>query len=143
VLVVVIGRGRGDDCAAAVRGRGIRHRFGDTVAVDGVDLEVAAGVVFRLMGLNGAGRTTIRMITTLLPPPARTIEVFGKGLARHKLDAWQLIGYVLRTLFSANSSRSAAINLTKSPTSAIASTTIFTPPPKPVYEGYSADCVEL
>jgi ABC-type ATPase with predicted acetyltransferase domain len=49
----------------AVRGRGVRHRFGETVAVDGVDFEVAAGTVFGLIGPNGASKTTtIRMITT-------------------------------------------------------------------------------
>ena len=52
----------------AVRGTAIQHRFGDTLAVDGVDLEVAAGAVFGLLGPNGAGKTTtLRMITTLLP----------------------------------------------------------------------------
>jgi ABC-2 type transport system ATP-binding protein len=82
-----------------VRGSGVRHCFGDTVAVDGIDLEVAAGVVFGLMGPNGAGKTTtIRMITTLLPAPAGAIEVFGRDVARHKLDVRRLIGYVPQQL---------------------------------------------
>ena len=85
--------------ALAVRGMGIRHRFGDTVAVDGVDLDVAAGTVFGLLGPNGAGKTTtIRMITTLLPAPAGAIEVFGTDVARHKLAARRLMGYVPQQL---------------------------------------------
>ena len=83
----------------AVRGLGIRHRFGDTVAVDGVDLDVAAGTVFGLLGPNGAGKTTtIRMITTLLPAPVGVIEVFGKDVSRHKLAVRRLMGYVPQQL---------------------------------------------
>src|SRR5262249_28590604 len=83
----------------AVRGKGIRHCFGDTVAVDGVDVDVAAGTVFGLLGPNGAGKTTtLRMITTLLPAPAGTIEVFGIDVARHKLAVRRLIGYVPQQL---------------------------------------------
>ena len=41
----------------AVRGTAIRHRFGDTVAVDGVDLAVPAGAVFGLLGPNGSPAT--------------------------------------------------------------------------------------
>lgn len=83
----------------AVRGNSVRHCFGDTVAVDGADLEVAAGMVFGLIGPNGAGKTTtIRMITTLLSAPVGMIEVFGWDVARHKLQVRRLIGYVPQQL---------------------------------------------
>lgn len=96
----------------AVRGSGIRHCFGDTVAVDGMDLDVAAGTVFGLLGPNGAGKTTtIRMITTLLPVPAGTIEVFGVDVARHKLSVRRLIGYVPQQL-SADGQLSGRENVT-------------------------------
>jgi ABC-2 type transport system ATP-binding protein len=42
----------------AVRARGLRKRYGGTVAVDGIDLEIARGEVFALLGPNGAGKTT-------------------------------------------------------------------------------------
>jgi len=83
----------------AVRCVGLRHAFGETVAVDGVDLDVAAGSVFGLLGPNGAGKTTtIRMITTLLPAPAGAVGVFGVDAARRKLDVRRLIGYVPQQL---------------------------------------------
>lgn len=79
----------------AVKCRGIRYSFGQTLAVAGVDLEVAAGTVFGLLGPNGAGKTTvIRMITTLLVTKVGSIEVFGVDVARNKLRARRLIGYV-------------------------------------------------
>ncbi|MEV8505622.1 ABC transporter ATP-binding protein [Actinoplanes sp. NPDC051475] len=43
---------------AAIEVRGLRKVYGDTVAVDGVDLTVAAGEIFALLGPNGAGKTT-------------------------------------------------------------------------------------
>jgi ABC-2 type transport system ATP-binding protein len=43
---------------AAIRVRGLRKVYGDTVAVDGIDLEVAHGEIFALLGPNGAGKTT-------------------------------------------------------------------------------------
>ena len=83
----------------AVRCLGLRYTFGDTVAVDGVDLDVAAGTTFGLLGPNGAGKTTtIRMITTLLPAPSGAIEVFGVDVATRKLAARRLIGYVPQQL---------------------------------------------
>ncbi|MDG2261302.1 MAG: ATP-binding cassette domain-containing protein, partial [Actinomycetota bacterium] len=46
---------------------GLVRRFGDLVAVDGVDLHVARGEIFGFLGPNGAGKsTTVRMLTTLL-----------------------------------------------------------------------------
>jgi ABC-2 type transport system ATP-binding protein len=83
----------------AVRCVGLRHTFGDTVAVDGVDLDVAAGTTFGLLGPNGAGKTTtIRMITTLLPAPSGAIEVYGVDVAKQKLAVRRLIGYVPQQL---------------------------------------------
>ena len=42
----------------AISVRGLRKAYGDTVAVDGVDLEVRRGEIFALLGPNGAGKTT-------------------------------------------------------------------------------------
>ena len=59
--------GMSDDLA--VDARGLVKRFGDTVALAGVDLAVPRGAIFGLLGPNGAGKTTaVRVLTTLLHP---------------------------------------------------------------------------
>jgi ABC-2 type transport system ATP-binding protein len=62
----------------AVEASGLVKTFGDTRAVDGVDLTVRSGSVFGLLGPNGAGKTTtIRILATLLHPDAGTARVLG------------------------------------------------------------------
>jgi ABC-2 type transport system ATP-binding protein len=83
----------------AVAVQGLRHSFGETVAVDGIDLAVRSGEIFGLLGPNGAGKTTtIRAITTLLPVRPGTVEVFGFDVARRKMVVRRLIGYVPQLL---------------------------------------------
>jgi ABC-2 type transport system ATP-binding protein len=83
----------------AVRCTGLTQRFGDTVAVDNLDLDVAPGEVFGLLGPNGAGKTTtIRMITTLLKAPKGSISVFGVDVASRRTAVRRLIGYVPQQL---------------------------------------------
>src|SRR3712207_7934 len=62
----------------AIRAEALVRRFGDNIAVDGVDLAVPRGMVYGLLGPNGAGKTTtIRMLATLLRPDAGTARVLG------------------------------------------------------------------
>ncbi len=62
----------------AVEARGLVKRFGDTVALDGVDLDVPRGAIYGLLGPNGAGKTTtVRVLTTLLRPDAGRALVDG------------------------------------------------------------------
>jgi ABC-2 type transport system ATP-binding protein len=84
---------------AAVECVGLEHRFGRTVALDGVSFSVAPGEVFGLLGPNGAGKTTtIRVITTLLPPDAGTARVLGLDVRRQPMRVRRLIGYVPQQL---------------------------------------------
>jgi ABC-2 type transport system ATP-binding protein len=84
---------------SAVVCRGLRHAFGNHVAVDGVDLDVAEGEIFGLLGPNGAGKTTtIRLITTLLPARPGMVEVFGLDVARHRMAVRRAIGYLPQQL---------------------------------------------
>jgi ABC-2 type transport system ATP-binding protein len=62
----------------AIEAEGLVKSFGDTRAVDGVDLSVAQGAVYGVLGPNGAGKTTtIRMLATLLAPDAGRASVLG------------------------------------------------------------------
>ncbi len=64
--------------ALAIETEGLVKAFGDTRAVDGIDLAVRAGTVYGVLGPNGAGKTTtIRMLATLLRPDAGTARVLG------------------------------------------------------------------
>ena len=56
----------------AIQAEGLRKRFGDTQALDGVDLVARRGTVLGVLGPNGAGKTTaVRILATLLRPDAR------------------------------------------------------------------------
>jgi ABC-2 type transport system ATP-binding protein len=72
------GEGVETDGALAVETKGLAKFFGDTRAVDGIDLSVRRGTVFGVLGPNGAGKTTtLRVLATLLRPDAGTARVLG------------------------------------------------------------------
>jgi ABC-2 type transport system ATP-binding protein len=63
---------------AALKATGLRKSFGDTVALDGIDLCVAEGSVFALLGPNGAGKTTaVHILSTLIDADAGQVLVAG------------------------------------------------------------------
>jgi len=65
--------------AEPVVARGLVKRYGELVAVDGVDLTVERGDVFGYLGPNGAGKTTsLRMLLGLIRPSAGSIRLFGR-----------------------------------------------------------------
>jgi oleandomycin transport system ATP-binding protein len=72
---------------------GLVKRFGDTVALDGIDLAVRTGSVFGLLGPNGAGKTTaVRILATLLRPDGGHAAVCGHDVVTHAHQVRQLTG---------------------------------------------------
>jgi len=72
----------------AIRVTGLVKRYGDVLAVDGLDAVVPAGSTVGLLGGNGAGKTTtIAMLLGLLIPTAGRIEVLGHDMARDRFAA--------------------------------------------------------
>jgi oleandomycin transport system ATP-binding protein len=77
----------------AIQAEGLVKRFGDTVALDGVDLEAREGSVLGVLGPNGAGKTTaVRILATLLRPDGGRATVGGYDVVRDAHQVRQLIG---------------------------------------------------
>ena len=77
----------------AVEVEGVAVSFGETRALDGVDLTVGTGTVQGLLGPNGAGKTTlVRVLATLLRPDAGSARVFGRDVLRDATRVRALIG---------------------------------------------------
>jgi ABC-2 type transport system ATP-binding protein len=71
------------DAPAPVAARGLVKRYGDVLAVDHVDLTVAAGDVYGYLGPNGAGKTTsLRMLLGLIRADEGTVRLFGRDPQR-------------------------------------------------------------
>src|SRR6201995_2285955 len=79
----------------------LSKRFGDFVAVDGLNFTVEHGEVFGLLGPNGAGKSTlIRMLTTLVPPTSGTALINGFDIVRQQNDVRQSIGVIPQAMTS-------------------------------------------
>src|SRR3981081_4704432 len=76
-----------------IRTEKLTKRFGDLVAVDGIDLEVREGEVFGFLGPNGAGKTTtLRLLCALIAPTSGGAEVAGFTLGREDTKIRAAVG---------------------------------------------------
>ena len=77
----------------AIEVEGLQKRFGEVVALSGIDFTVPPGTVFGLLGPNGAGKTTaVRVLATILPPDAGRAEVLGRDVVRDAAAVRRRIG---------------------------------------------------
>src|SRR5262249_35563434 len=75
--------------------QGLTKKFGDKVAVDGIDLNIRAGELYALLGPNGAGKTTtLRMVAGLLKSDGGSISVFGTDAVADPVAAKQVIAWL-------------------------------------------------
>jgi ABC-2 type transport system ATP-binding protein len=78
-----------------VETRGLVKRYGDQLAVAGVDLRIGPGEIFGLVGPNGAGKTTtMRILATLLAPTAGEAFVTGIPIGADPIEVRRRIGYM-------------------------------------------------
>ncbi|MCK5201674.1 MAG: ATP-binding cassette domain-containing protein [Spirochaetales bacterium] len=69
--------------------------FGDTRAVDSIDLEISEGQILGILGPNGAGKTTtLRMLTGYIRPTSGTVVVNGIDANKNSVEVKNLIGYL-------------------------------------------------
>ncbi|MFG2052420.1 ATP-binding cassette domain-containing protein [Micromonospora sp. NPDC048930] len=78
-----------------IEAAGLRKRYGDQTALDGVDLAVPAGTVCAVLGVNGAGKSTlVRILSTLLRPDAGVARIAGFDVRRQADQARAHLGLV-------------------------------------------------
>jgi ABC-2 type transport system ATP-binding protein len=76
----------------AIQTFGLSRKFGELVAVDGIDLSIKEGELFSLLGPNGAGKTTaIKMLCCLLKPSSGTATVIGRDIQEDPMAVKQII----------------------------------------------------
>jgi ABC-2 type transport system ATP-binding protein len=75
----------------AIRTEGLSKRYGHTIALADLDLEIARGEVVGYLGPNGAGKTTtIRLLLGLARPTAGRAEIFGLDTQRRRTGTWRM-----------------------------------------------------
>lgn len=78
---------------SAIWAKGLKKSYGDHVVLDGIDLDVAEGSIFALLGPNGSGKTTtVQILSTLIGRDAGEVRVAGHDLTRAKDAIRALIG---------------------------------------------------
>ena len=76
-----------------IEAAGLVKKYGDVVALDGLDLSVRKGTIVALLGPNGAGKTTaVSILTTLIEPDEGTATVAGVDVLRQPAEVRKLIG---------------------------------------------------
>jgi D-methionine transport system ATP-binding protein len=99
----------------SIRLSGVTKRFGDLVALDAVDLDVASGEIFGILGRSGAGKSTLlRTVNLLTRPDAGTVEVDGVELSTlrgRELRASRAKTAMIFQHFNLLSNRNAASNV--------------------------------
>jgi len=81
--------------AAIVETRELTRRYGKTLALDHLNLEIPQGAIFGFIGPNGAGKTTtMRILTTLLAPTSGEAWVAGRSVLKAPLEVRKMVGFM-------------------------------------------------
>jgi ABC-2 type transport system ATP-binding protein len=78
-----------------IKTENLTKRFGSTLAVDNLSLEIPPGEIFAFIGPNGAGKTTtIKMLAGLIAPTSGRAIIGGQDIQKNPVEAKRLIGYI-------------------------------------------------
>src|SRR5271157_2048969 len=87
----------GDTAAAVIQIQGLRHQYGDRVALAGVSFDVRPAEIFGLLGPNGSGKTTtFRILSTLMVPSGGRALIMGRDVAKDPGGVRNQIGVVFQ-----------------------------------------------
>lgn len=87
-----------DEATPALSVKGVSHRFGPTLALDNVSIEVPRGQFVVLLGLNGAGKSTLfSLVTRLYDNVSGEIRILGHDVRRHPSAALRRLGVVFQS----------------------------------------------
>ncbi len=76
---------------------GLRHAYGDRLALAGIDFQVDSGEIFSLLGPNGGGKTTLfKILTTLMKPQGGDARIFGRSVVSDAAAVREKIGVVFQ-----------------------------------------------
>ena len=85
------------NASAAISVSRLVHRYGERLALAGLDLEIERGEIFALLGPNGGGKTTLfRLLSTLIPIQQGAVEVLGYDAARQTREVRERMGVVFQ-----------------------------------------------
>jgi ABC-2 type transport system ATP-binding protein len=85
--------------AQVIEAHGLVKCYGQVIAVDGIDLSIAAGEIIGLLGPNGAGKTTtILMLLGLTEPTSGSVSILGRDPLRRPLELKREVGYLPDTV---------------------------------------------
>ncbi|WP_423409063.1 ABC transporter ATP-binding protein [Heyndrickxia sp. MSNUG] len=80
---------------------GLTKAYGETIAVNSVNLKVKKGEIFGFLGLNGAGKTTtIRMLLGMIAPTKGECFIRGEKVTAGNVRMWEHVGYIVETPYS-------------------------------------------
>jgi len=89
-----------EDNMNIIQTKNLTKRYGDTIAVDNVSINVKQGEIYGFLGLNGAGKTTtIRLLLGLIKPDSGTCMLFEKE-PKQATKIWNDVGYLVETPYS-------------------------------------------
>ena len=78
---------------------GLTKTFGSFTALDAISFQVSGGSVTGFLGLNGAGKsTTLRILSSFLPPTSGSVRICGLDTVRDSLEVRKRIGYLPETV---------------------------------------------